>query len=563
MTRMLTNVNDSLIPVIHVAGRRTQDAGRRTVFQTVFHISTLLLVSVTLHAAEWKDAYRPHGEAWKSVDQHLIIHNEAEPETIDPGRSSGVLEDRIERALFEGLTILHPKTLTPEPGAAESWTVSPDGLTYTFTLRAQAVWSDGVPVTASDFVNSWSRVIDPTTACPYADLIDMVVGARAIREGKPGAPLGVVAADPQTLVVTLVQPCPWFLELCAFHTLLPIRKDVIAQHGDRWTRPENLIGNGPFRLQTWAQRERIEVVKSATYWDRDFVKLSKLTFLPYDDLETAYKLFLAGDVHWVPGVPPAKLDEIRMLPDYYAAPYYGTYFYRLNVTKPPLDNVHVRRAISWAIDRRQITEHVTRAGQTPSSAWCPAGTWYQPVAGPSHDIERARKELALAGYGPGLKELPPIELLYNTSESHKLIAETVSQQLKQALGITVVARNCEWKAYLAAQDNLEFSMCRAAWIGDFGDPDTFFTCFLSGSGNNRTGWANPTYDDLVRRSEVELDVARRQTLLAEAETLLVDDECPIIGIYTYVAQGLLAEDVMGWEHNLRDLREWRCVWLAP
>ncbi len=528
---------------------------------TFLRLASCLLLGITaLIAADWRDAYRPADDAWRSVTQHLITHNEAEPTTIDPALSKGVLESRIEGALFEGLLLLHPKTLTPVPGVAERWTISEDRLTYTFHIRDNARWSDGRAVTAHDFVASWLRVLNPATASPYADVLDMIAGAAERRRGEAGEP-AIVASDERTLVVTLHQPCPWFLEVCAFHTLLPVRIDVIAQHGDRWTRPEHLVGNGPFRLREWRQRERLVVEKSPTYWDVDFVKLERITFLPYDDLETAYKLFRSGELHWVPGIPPAKLDEIRDLPDYYAVPYFGTYFYRLNVTRPPFDDVRVRRAVSMAIDRRQITRHVTRAGQLPSGAWCPPGTWYEPITGPASDIVAARAALAEAGYGPGGKPLPPIELLYNTSEQHKLIAETVAQQLRQALGITVIARNAEWKAYIAAMDRLDYGMCRSAWIGDFSDPDTFFACFLSDSGNNRTGWKNARYDELVLGSRTISDLAERQERLAEAEHLLMVEESPIISIYHYVAQGLLADTVQGWEHNVRDLREWRSVWM--
>jgi len=527
------------------------------------NISGIMIVLALTGAclgADWRDEFRPQTESWRSVAQELVIHNEAEPEILDPARSKGVLEGRIESALFEGLVLLHPRTLEPVPGVASHWEVSEDHLTYTFHLRPEARWSDGNPVTAMDFVASWRRVLDPATASSYAAVIDMVVGAEALRSGKGGEP-AIVARDAQTLVVTLREPCPWFLELCAFHTLLPVRIDSIEKFGTQWNQPGKLISNGPFVLSEWLPRERLVVKRSATYWDRDFVKLVSITFLPYEDLETAYKLFRTGQIHWLAAVPPAKLDEVLDLPEFYAAPYFGTYFYRLNVTKPPLDDVRVRRAISLAIDRRQITRHITRAGERPSGALCPPGTWYQPVAGPAFDIAAARAALAEAGYGPGGKTLPTVELLYNSRALHRLIAETVAQQLRQALGIDVVTRNSEWKSYIAAMNRLEFDMVRSAWIGDYGDPDTFFTCFLSGNGNNRTGWANPTYDDLVRRSQTAATLVQRQELLSQAEDLLVNQECPIVCLFHYVAQGLLADTVHGWASNVRDLREWRTVWL--
>jgi len=528
------------------------------------HCALLIGFAVAAWAADdaWKQAYVPHGEAWKAVPQHFVFNNESEPETLDPAKMTGVLEDRIAKCLFEGLVTTDPKTLEPRPGVAETWEISADGLTYTFHLRADARWSDGSPVTVNDFVRSWLRVITPATAADYAYMLYPLAGAEDFHRGKHSDPtqVGVAAADARTLVVRLRVPCPWFLELCAFHTLLPTPGDAVAQHQERWTRPEHIVGNGPFVLKSWDQRRAIVVEKNQHYWDRAFVKLERVTILPHDNAETAYKLFQTGAVQWIPKLPTAKLDEIRRRAEYYSSPYFGTYFYRFNVTKPPLDDVHVRRAIAWAIDRQAIAQQIARGGQIPRGAWCPPIAGYQPVAGPGLDIDRARRELAASRYAG---KVPPIELLYNTDDLHKVIAEALAQQLKQALGIEIVLRNSEWGTYLKAQDSLDYAMSRSAWIGDFGDPDTFFNLFLTGGGNNKTGWGNARYDELVKASQTEGVPATRWKMLQEAERLLVEDECPIACVYTYVAQGLLDERVMGFAPNLRDLHPLKYVWLEP
>lgn len=527
-----------------------------------FRIGVLCLFLVALAADDaWKQAYVPKTDAWKTVPQRFAFNNDSEPETLDPGRMTGVPESRIALGLFEGLLTNDPRTLEPRPGVAERWTVSADGTEYVFHLRADARWSDGTAVTAADFVASWRRVLDPATAADYAYLLDFIAGAEALRTGKGDpAAFGAEAVDARTLRVRLRAPCPWFLELCAFHTYMPVRVDLIAEHGERWTRPGVLVGNGPFALAEWEPRSRIVLRRSETYWDRPFVKLEEVVITPHDNLDTATNLFLAGELEWVPTLPWPKLDQLRRNPDYYSMPYLGTYFFRLNVGKPPFDDVHVRRAIALAIDRRLIAEQVARGGQTARGSLCPPMRQYQPIAGPALDLERARRELAASRYAG---KVPPVELHFNTSELHKPIAEAVAQQLKAALGIDVVLRNQEWKTYLATQDQREYQMSRSAWIGDYDDPDTFFSLFLSGGGNNKTGWAHPEYDRLVRASQVEVDPARRQELLQQAERLLVEEECPIVCVYTYVTQGLLSERVMGWERNHRDLHPYQYLWVEP
>jgi oligopeptide transport system substrate-binding protein len=539
---------------------------RRTLLALLLLLNAGVLAAAAADDA-WKQAYVPKGDGWKAIPQEFTFNNESEPETLDPAVMTGVLEGRLCMALFEGLVTNDPKTLQARPGCAERWELSPDGTVYTFHLRDGLAWSDGTPLTAADFVRSWIRVITPATAADYAYLMDHIVGAEAFHQGRSAdaSTVGVTAPDARTLVVRLVAPCPWFLDLCAFSTFQPVPAGPLARHGAAWARKE-LIGNGPFMLagpDGWKPKQEIVMVRNPRYWDAAFVKLAKITAYPHDNAETAYKLYLDGKLHWVPLVPLPKLDEIRRRADYYAAPYLGTYFYRLNTTRPPLDDVHVRRALAYAIDRQAIAAQITRGGQIPAGSWCPAVAGYVPVAGPGLDIDRARRELAASAYGPGKKPLPPIELHFNTSEAHKAIAEAVAQQLKSALGVEVVLRNSEWKTYLTEQDKLEYMMSRSAWIGDYGDPDTYFTLFLGDSGNNKTGWRNQRYDDLVKAAQTELDTAKRWDLYHQAETILVEQDCPMVGVYTYVAQGLLDDRVMGLEHNIRDIHPWQYIWLQP
>jgi len=527
---------------------------------------TALVLAAVLAAGEplpdWKKPYWPQGDAWTRTAQEFTFANDAEPETLDPQLATGVLESRLLLALYEGLVTLDPRTLEPRPGVAQRWDLSADRLTYTFHLRAGACWWDGSALTSADFIESWKRALDPKTGMAYADLLDPIAGARAFhkKETTDFASVGVSAPDAATVVIRLVQPCPYFLELCAFPAYTPVPMARVRAHGDRWVLPANILGNGPFRLSEWKPRERIVLERSAHYWDRDFVKLKTITVLPIPDSEAAYKLWQQGQLHWQPSLPLAKLDSVRRDGDYYATPYFGCYFYRFNVTKPPFDDVMVRRAFALALDRRRITDHVLKGGEQPTGSLCPPIAGWDPGTGTLYDRDAARRLLAGSAYGPGKKPMPGIELVFNTSDRHKQIAEAIVQQWQDVLGVPVALANREWKVYLADMDSLNYQVMRASWVGDYGDPTTFYRLFCTGDGNNRTGWSNAAYDAAFRACEIATDPAVRAQSFRIMEDLLAA-EAPIAPIYRYVAQGLLREAVRGWERNVRDHHPWQFVWL--
>ncbi len=503
---------------------------------------------------------------WPAVaaGSSFVFNNGAEPETLDPALITGVLEMRVVDALFEGLMRYHPETLAPEPAVAERCEMGGNGLLYTFHLRKDALWSDGQRVISGDFLYSWRRVLTPATAAPYAYQLYPVAGAEDFHKGRNSdfSTVGVSAPDEATLVVRLARPCPYFLDLAAFPTLYPVPRGAVEKHGDRWVRPGNLVSNGAFTLTDWKPRERIELARGANYWDRASVKLEKVVALPYDELETAYKLYSDGKIHWLADLPPARLEEARLRPDFYIAPYLGTYFYRFNVKRAPCDDARVRKALSLAVDRRLITEHVLKGMGQPATWFCPPVSGYEPVPGLTPNREEARKLLAQAGYGPGGKALPEIEILYNTSESHKAVAEALAQQWSEALGLRVSLRNTEWKIYLSDMDTLNYQVCRAGWIGDYNDPNTFFDMWVTGGGNNRTGWSNPRYDELLAQSQREPDRARRLELFRAMERILVEDELPILPLYIYVNKGLIRDEVRGFHTNIRGVHPLRALSLA-
>lgn len=518
---------------------------------------------------DWKAKLYPQTDAWKSAPQELTFNNGAEPETLDVHLMTGVPEGRIAQGLFECLVEQHPETLAPVPGVAESWDVSDDGTVYTFHLREDATWSNGRELTAQDFYDSWKRGLTPATGCQYGYMFYPIKNAEAFHTGKleDFEQVGVKVQDPRTLVVTLEEPCPYFLDLVAFRTLAPVPVWVIEKlkaegQEDRWSRPENMVGNGPFILKEWAPNQKIVMTTNPHYWDKDYVKLTKVTALPYEDVDTAYNLFQEGSCDWNTTVPSAKIDEVQLLPEYFVQPYLGSYFYRINVTKPPFDDVRVRKALSRGFDRSIITRDVLKAGQIPATWFCPAMPGYEPPKGLAYDRDAARELLAEAGYPDG-KGFPTVELLYNSNEDHKKVAESIVQQWKENLGITVSLRNSEWKVYLSDVEQLNYQVARAGWIGDYVDPNTFLDMWLEGGGNNNTGWSDPEYTRLIAEAAQGGDRAERMQKFHRAEQILVEEQLPIIPIYIYVNQGLLAAKVKGWYENVRDQHPYQYMWIEP
>jgi len=354
----------------------------------------------------------------------------------------------------------------------------------------------------------------------------------------------------------------YFLELTAFATYAPVHRPCLEAHGDAWTRPGNLVGNGPFTLAAWRQQDAIVLRKNPRYWNAARVALDEVHALAIDDAETALKKYLNGEVDWIRDVPAAKVPAVSRRPGFRYAPALHTYFYRFNVTRPPLDDVRVRKALALAIDKAAIARHLLRGGQRPARSFVPpilAG--YTPVEGPDHDPEAARRLLAEAGFPRG-EGFPTLQLLYNTRETHKLIAEAIQHMWRTALGVRVELLNQEWKVYLDSVSRLRYDIARSAWIGDYADPNTFLDMFVTGGGNNRTGWSHPRYDALIAGAARDTRPARRPALLQQAERILVADEMPICPIYFAVGSQLVRPTVLGVWDNARNVHPFQYIALA-
>ena len=463
----------------------------------------------------------------------IVILNGAEPESLDPAIITGQPDGRVVGALFEGLTRLQAETATPEPAIAERWEISPDGKIYTFHLRTNAVWSTGEPIEAEDFVYSWRRVVDPATACDYAGQMFFVKNAEDISTGKIKdlTQLGTKAIDRHTFRVELIGPTPFFLDLCAFRTLFVVPRRAIEKHGDRWLMVRPVPTSGQYVLDSWRIHDRIRLRKNPRHWDAANVQNEVVDLLPIDSAYSALNLYERGqaDIIWDKNLVPTELlDVLRKRPDCHLFDYLGTYFFRFNVTRAPFKDPRVRKALALVVDKKRIVEKIMKGGEKVASCLNPPGVAeYQPPEGLGYDPELARKLLAEAGY-PGGRGFPVFHYLFNTSKQHESIAVELQQMWKTELGINMELRQTEWKVYLAAQSELDFDTTRSSWIGDYNDPNTFLDIFMSNNGNNRTGWKNAPYDQLVRQANATLDRSKRARLMAEAETILVREELPIV-----------------------------------
>ncbi len=495
------------------------------------------------------------------------MNNGTEPQTLDPAIMTGVPEFRIAMQIYEGLTAYHPQTLAPMPGVAQKWTISKDGLVYTFYLRKNAKWSDNTPIDAQTFRYSWLRALAPETAAEYAYQLWYIKNAENYTNGKAKAEdVGIKVKDKYTLQVTLENPTPFFISLMSFQTYMPVPKHVIDKVGnEKWYLKDNIVCNGPFKLTEWYPNDHIVLVKNDKYWDASKVKLSKVIIYANEDNHTSLAQFEAGELEYQEGIPTELMEKWKTKPEYHAAAYLGTYYYRVNVdpqkqTNKALLDVRVRKALYLTINRKYLIENILKAGQIPAYSFVPPNMpGYKGFEGPKENIEEAKKLLAEAGY-PNGKDFPPITIFYNTSEGHKKIAEAIQQMWKQALGIEVLLENQEWKVYLDRQQKIDYQVSRAGWIGDYVDPNTFLDMWVTNGGNNQTGWSNKKYDELIDKAKIEQNPKKRMAIFYEAEKILMN-ELPILPIYFYVNIFTLQTYVQGFYENILGMHPLKEVWL--
>jgi oligopeptide transport system substrate-binding protein len=491
----------------------------------------------------------------------LTICNGDEPQTLDPAIQTAQTDERICQALFEGLEGRNAKGEVV-PGVAESYERSPDGLTYTFHLRASACWSDGTPLTSDDFLRSWERVLNPATASAYSYQLYYLVNGEAYGTGKLSdfSQVGVKAPDPRTLVVTLAHPTAYFLELTTLPTLYPVPLAVIAKYGYDWTKPGHLISNGPYVLKAWRLNDYILLETNPHYWKP--VAIPRIKVLPTANATACFNLFYSKKTDLIidkNSIPPSLVADLRDKPYFHADPFGATAFLRFNVKRAPFTDVRVRKALALALDKSDIVRKITRGGEPVANNFVPPGSaGYAPPRGLVYDPDQARKLLADAGY-PGGRGFPDVDLLYAIhGETPKNVATEMQALWRRELGITSIhLRGQEWKVFLNTQDEIDYDLSFSSWVGDYNDPQTFIDMFVSGGGNNETNWSDPQYDQMLAVSENTADPAKRMQILHDMDKILCEDRVPIVPVYFYVGMALYWPDKLGgFEPNFIDEHPW-------
>lgn len=517
----------------------------------------------------------------------------ADHNTLDPQKMSWLHDIRIADCLFEPLVRISLPETRVEPGVAESWEISEDGLTYTFHLRDNAMWGNGDQVLSNDFIYAWRRILMPDFAGDYAQLFFPIAGAEdffkfraaqlekiAAEGSKDGgtselkaamayfdANVGIKAPDPQTLVVTLTQPTPYYLELFAFAPFMPNHTRSLAEYSKvnaqtgmleldpgYWTDPAKIVSNGPYVLRLRRHKQDTRLSANPYYWNRAKMRNSAILERVIGEPETAMTDYDNGAVDYLPDIPtagPLAADLVKSgRPDVHMQTWAGTYFYSFNCnptfedgTPNPLHDVRVRRALSLAINRQEVVDSVTRMKQPIARSFIPPGALpgYEPPveAGVTYDIAEARKLLAEAGY-PGGKGLTGLTILYNTDGGHENIAQRLSKVWEEQLGVTIKPTSMEVKSFRERLKNQRYTIARASWIGDYRDATTFLDKFQSAGGNNDAKFNNAEYDRLLAQAAAEQNAEARLRLLENAERILLEQQ-PIAPIYHYTTMHIFDE----------------------
>ena len=490
-------------------------------------------------------------------DQTLRLNLGADPLTLDPQLNSAADGSHIINNTYEGLMREVDGEIVP--GIAESYTVSEDGLVYTFTLR-DSKWSDGEPLTAKDFEFAWKRGANPALASEYMYIFESanILNAGEIGKGKMSIDeLGVKALDDKTLEVTLSVPTEYFLQLACYPTLMPVREDVVDNDGVWAKDPSKIVSNGPFVLTEYKMGDQLVLSKNENYWNAEEVTLEKIICYMIVDESTAHTKYTSGQLDINEFIPADEMPKlIAEDPTFYILDKVGTYYYAFNMNNEAIKDVRVRKALSLAINREQIVNEVTRSGQVVAHGFMPdavsdhEGNAFNETAGTydvvdKGDVEAAKALLAEAGYPDGAG-LPEIEILYNTSESHKKIAEALQEMWKQNLGINVKLTNQEWAVFQETTNNNEFdSLARRGWIGDYNDPQTMLEIFETNNGQNVGRYSSAEFDAAMTASR-KTTGAERMEYLFQAHDILMED-MPIIPIYYYSYPIMIQDTVEGWE----------------
>ncbi|MDG1377075.1 MAG: peptide ABC transporter substrate-binding protein [Yoonia sp.] len=517
--------------------------------------AAVLFLSGTTVFADGHATHPVTGEVL-ATDQSFTYRDLDESPSIDPGMAEDSAGGDILRDLFEGL-MAQDGDGNLIPGVATGYTVSDDKLVYTFTLRDNAKWSNGEPVTAGDFEYAWKRAASPELASPYSwyiELMSLVNASEVIAGDKDPSELGVTATDDHTLVVTLTQPLPYFPQMVTHYTTFPVPQAVVEEFGADWTKPGNMVSNGAYVLTEHVPQEKLVRERNVNYWDNENTIIEKTTSLVINDENVALTRFLAGELDRTE-VPSGQFPalEAEYPNDIMSVPNACSYYYTINMTEtgnPALQDAGVRKALSMAVDRDVIVDNVLAGGQKAAytfTHWATAGFETPDIAEASMtQADRNAEGVALmeaAGYG---KDNPlTVDLIYNTSDAHKGIAIAISQMWKQTLGVETVLSNEEWQVFLETRGNQDYQIARAGWCADYTEASTFLDLMQSESGYNDAKYNNPEVDALLAHAKTADNPQADYTAVEQ----IIARDVPIIPIYHYSADKMLRHTVKGWAYD--------------
>ncbi|WP_322068763.1 peptide ABC transporter substrate-binding protein [Paraburkholderia bannensis] len=505
---------------------------------------------VSLHATSSQAVTIPAGTAL-APKQEITRQLLAEIESLDPARIESTNANLVGLDVFEGLTRIDAAGGVV-PGVASSWKrTAPD--TWVFTLRRDAKWSDGHPLTAADFVYAWQRVADPKTASPYTITVEFVKNAKAVIAGKqPVTNLGVRAIDAYTLEVKTEAPTPFFTELTANSSLAPVDRATVAKFGASWTRPGNLVSNGPYMLADWRPNDRIVLVRNPHYWNNAHVAITRVTWMPVESDETAMRMFQSGQLDMTYQLPSGQYPQLVKTFGAELRPslQIGTYYYALNNADPALRDARVRQALSMVLDRDLLTSKITQNGERPVYGLIVEGTkgaqpftpeWATwPMA---KRVETARGLLKAAGYS----DAKPLSftMIYNTNEQHKKVALFASSEWRTKLGVNAKIENLEFKVLLKQRHDGAYQIARNGWYADYNDAMSFYALVQCGSPQNDQRYCNGKVDDQVAQANLQPDDAKRGEMLTQAFATAMRDY-PLVPLYQYSAARLVKSYVSGY-----------------
>ncbi|WKC89852.1 peptide ABC transporter substrate-binding protein [Borreliella finlandensis] len=482
------------------------------------------------------------------------VSNLSEPSSLDPQLSTDLYGSNIITNLFLGLAVKDSQTGKYKPGLAKSWNISEDGIIYTFNLREDIVWSDGIAITAEEIKKSYLRILNKKTAAMYANLIKSTIknAQEYFDETVPESELGIKAIDSKTLEITLTSPKPYFPDMLTNTAYIPVPMHIVEKYGKNWTNPENIVVSGAYKLKERSINDKIVIEKNDKYYNAKNVEIDEVIFYPTEG-NVAYNMYINGEIDFLQGAEKNNLEEIKIRDDYYSGLKNGMAYIAFNTTIKPLDNLKVRQAISLAIDRETLTKVVLKGSSDPTRNLTPKFDDYS--YGKNlilFDPENAKKLLAEAGYPDG-KGFPTLK--FKISGGRPTTAEFLQEQFKKILNINLEIENEEWTTFLGSRRTGNYQMSSVGWIGDYFDPLTFLDSLFT-TENHFFGaykYSNKEYDALIKKSNFELDPIKRQDILRQAEEIIAEKDFPMAPLYIPKSHYLFRNDKWtGWVPNIAE-----------